>query len=336
MKNIGKNVHLRNLVNDNFHFEMLAIDQRPPIFNIIKNAKGGKASYKDIAEFKGLLTQFLSPYSSAILMDPIYSFPNLMPLNKSKGLVMTLEDHNFIDGTKGRLSKKIKNWSVEKIKKSGGDAVKVLLWYRPDASKLIINKQKKFLMEIGNDCKKFDIPLLLELLVYPFKKDDNYNTNYSSWQNKKHDQVINSIKEFSKLKYNVDIFKVESPVDASKITKANFSQNFKIFKQLNSATNNKPWVMLSSGMNKQKFIDCLKLAYKSGASGYLAGRSIWLSAFEQYPNLKEVKLGLKKSITYMKKLNKITKTSAKSMEDYLTKNFKLNNPKKFTDQFKKF
>ena len=336
MKNIGKNVHLRNLVNNNFHFEMLAIDQRPPIFNIIKNAKEGKASYKDIAKFKGLLTQFLSPYSSAILMDPIYSFPNLMPLNKSKGLVMTLEDHNFIDSTKGRLSKKIKNWSVEKIKKSGGDAVKVLLWYRPDASKLIINKQKKFLMEIGNDCKKFDIPLLLELLVYPFKKDDNYNTNYSSWQNKKHDQVINSIKEFSKLKYNVDIFKVESPVDASKITKANFSQNFKIFKQLNSATNNKPWVMLSSGMNKQKFIDCLKLAYKSGASGYLAGRSIWLSAFEQYPNLKEVKLGLKKSITYMKKLNKITKTSAKSMEDYLTKNFKLNNPKKFTDQFKKF
>ena len=336
MKNIGKNVHLRNLVNDNFHFEMLAIDQRPPIFNIIENTKGGKASYKDIAEFKGLLTQFLSPYSSAILMDPIYSFPNLMPLNKSKGLVMTLEDHDFIDSTKGRLSKKIKNWSVEKIKKSGGDAVKVLLWYRPDASKLIIDKQKKFLIEIGNDCKKFDVPLLLELLVYPFKKDDNYNTNYSSWKNKKQDQVINSVKEFSKSKYNVDIFKVESPVDASKITKANFLKNLKIFKQLNKATNNKPWVMLSSGMSKQNFIECLKLAYKSGASGYLAGRSIWLSAFEKYPNLKEVELGLKKSIVYMQKLNKLTKTNAKSMEKYLTKNFKLNNPKKFTDQFMKF
>ena len=60
MKNIGKSVHLRNLVNDNFHFEMLAIDQRPPIFNIIENTKGGKASYKDIAEFKGFLTKFLS------------------------------------------------------------------------------------------------------------------------------------------------------------------------------------------------------------------------------------------------------------------------------------
>ena len=171
MKIIGKNVHLRNLLNNNFHFEMLAIDQRPPIFNIIESKKGKKASYKEIAEFKGLLTKSLSKNASAILMDPIYSFPNLMPLNKSKGLVITLEDHNFIETTKGRLSKKISNWSVEKIKKAGGDAVKVLLWYRPDAPKLIIEKKKKFLIKIGKDCNKFEIPLLLELLVYPFKKE---------------------------------------------------------------------------------------------------------------------------------------------------------------------
>ena len=94
--------------------------------------------------------------------------------------------------------------------------------------------------------------------------------------------------------------------------------------------------MLSSGMSKPNFIECLILAYKSGASGYLAGRSIWLSAFEKYTNLKEVELGLKKSSVYMQKLNKLTKTNAKSMEKYLAKNFKLNNPKKFTDQFKKF
>ena len=54
MKIIGKNVHLRNLLNNNFHFEMLAIDQRPPIFNIIERKKGKKASYKEIAEFKGI------------------------------------------------------------------------------------------------------------------------------------------------------------------------------------------------------------------------------------------------------------------------------------------
>ena len=46
MKIIGKNVHLRNLLNNNFHFEMLAIDQRPPIFNIIEAKKAKKLRIK--------------------------------------------------------------------------------------------------------------------------------------------------------------------------------------------------------------------------------------------------------------------------------------------------
>ena len=32
---IGKYVHIKKLCNNNNHLEMLAIDQRPPIFNII-------------------------------------------------------------------------------------------------------------------------------------------------------------------------------------------------------------------------------------------------------------------------------------------------------------
>ena len=35
----GKYVHIRKLCNKNNHLEMLAIDQRPPIFNIIKSKK---------------------------------------------------------------------------------------------------------------------------------------------------------------------------------------------------------------------------------------------------------------------------------------------------------
>ena len=36
---IGKYVHIQKLCNNNSHLEMLAIDQRPPIFNIIKTKK---------------------------------------------------------------------------------------------------------------------------------------------------------------------------------------------------------------------------------------------------------------------------------------------------------
>ena len=109
---------------------------------------------------------------------------------------------------------------------------------------------------------------------------------------------IDSVKEFSKAKYKVDIFKLESPVDSSKLEDGNFSKaTQEAFKKLSLATKNIPWVMLSSGMSKNSFYNCLKLAYKNGASGYLAGRTIWLDAFKDYPNYKKITDNLSKELS---------------------------------------
>ena len=76
--------------------------------------------------------------------------------------------------------------------------------------------------------------------------------------------------------------------------------------------------MLSSGMSKKSFLNCLKLAYKNGASGYLAGRTIWLDSFKDYPNYSKITKNLKKEASsYVKKLNTLTKNKAHSLEDYL-------------------
>ena len=68
----GKYVHIRKLCNKNNHLEMLAIDQRPPIFNIIKSKKK-TYDFDDVVEIKKQISVNLSQHSSAILMDPIYS-----------------------------------------------------------------------------------------------------------------------------------------------------------------------------------------------------------------------------------------------------------------------
>ena len=317
--NIGKLVHIKKLCNDQSHLQMLAIDQRPPIFNLIKEKKK-RYTYKDVVDFKKNISLNLSQHSTAILMDPVYSVPNLIPSSKSKGLIITLEDHDFIEKHKGRYSKNIKNWTVEKIKRIGGDAVKVLAWYRPDADKNSIKHQKKYIETIGKQCEKFDIPFLLELLVYPFKNETGYSKDYKEQLDKNQNHVINSVKEFSKEKYKVDIFKLESPVDSSQLQNSKFNKATRdAFKQLSKATRNIPWVMLSSGMSKKSFLNCLKLAYKNGASGYLAGRTIWLDAFKDYPNYKKITRNLsKESVNYVKKLNTLTKKNAHSLENYLT------------------
>ena len=252
-------------------------------------------------------------------MDPVYSIPNLITTSKCNGLIITLEDHAFTEKSKGRYSKNIKNWTVEKIKKIGGDAVKILAWYRPDADKKSIQHQKKYIETIGKQCEKFDIPFLLELLVYPFKNEIGYSKDYTEQQQKNQNHVIESVREFAKKKYKVDIFKLESPVDSNKLESGKFSKaTLEAFRKLSQAANNIPWVMLSSGMSKKSFFNCLKLAYKNGASGYLAGRTIWLEAFKNYPNYLKINKNLNKEATnYVKKINTLTKNNAHSLEGYL-------------------
>ncbi len=337
IKTIGKFVHIKKICNDNNHLEMLAVDQRPPIFNIIKKKKKNY-SFNDVVDFKEQISQSLSKHSSAILMDPVYSIPKLLNTSQSNGLIITLEDHLFAEKGKGRYSKNIQNWTVEKIKKIGGDAVKVLAWYRPDSDKKSIQHQKKYIENVGKQCEKYDIPFLLELLVYPFKNEIGYSKDYKEQQGKDHNHVIDSVKEFSKSKYKVDIFKLESPVDSTKLENDKFSKETeKAFKQLSIATRNIPWVMLSSGMSKKSFYNCLKLAYKNGASGYLAGRTIWLDAFKDYPNYFKIKKNLnKESVNYIKKLNLLTKNKAKSLKSYLKDNFTQKESINFKKTYKGF
>ena len=152
---LGKFIHLKKLCSEFYHFQMLAVDQRPPIFKIISAAKKRKHSYKEVVECKNLISSNLSPLTSATLLDPHYSIPNILKHNKSKGLIITLEDHEFRETKKGRYSKNIKNWTVEKIKKVGGDAVKVLAWYRPDSEKKSLVHQKKYIQKIGDECETF-------------------------------------------------------------------------------------------------------------------------------------------------------------------------------------
>ena len=270
-------------------------------------------------------------------MDPHYSIPNLLQYNNSKGLVITLEEHNFKETLHGRYSNDISNWSVEKIKKAGGDAVKVLAWYRPDAERESLKYQQKYVQKIGKECEKYSIPFLLELLVYPFQDDLNHSKEYQEQKQKNTQHVIDSVKEFAKEKYKVDIFKLESPVDSNQLENNISIETEVAFNDLAKATSNKPWVVLSSGMGKKSFYKCLELAYKNGASGYLAGRTIWLDAFKNYPNISNIDKELKtESVNYINKLNDLTSRNAYSLDTYFANGFKIKDPENFTKDFGDF
>ena len=77
-KPLGKYLHIKKLCSKQNHLQMLAIDQRPPIFNIIKKAKNGQFTYNDVVACKSLISSTLSELTTATLMDPYYSLPSLL------------------------------------------------------------------------------------------------------------------------------------------------------------------------------------------------------------------------------------------------------------------
>jgi tagatose 1,6-diphosphate aldolase len=311
----GKLWGMRRMADASGLFKMTAVDQRPPIKNPIAKYRGTEeAPYDDVAGFKALLIETLQSESSALLLDPHYAVPRgVHLLSPQKGLIVTLEDSIFNETPEGRLSFQIDDWSVEKIKRMGGDAVKVLAWYRPDAGRIVNEHQQDFVKRIGDACQRFDIPFLFELLVYPLARDAHQTKDYVEMKGKKADDVLASVREFARPEYGVDVFKLESPVNAAAVPEAGGEGSAEIqavFDEMGSLAA-RPWVMLSAGAGKAQFRNILAHAYKAGASGYLAGRAIWLDAFSHFPDWSRMRSDLSgEGVAYMRDLNALTDAEA--------------------------
>jgi len=307
----GKLWGMRRIADSGGRFKMTAVDQRPPIKNLIMEKLGlTEAPWQDMADFKTLLIEELQSESSAMLLDPHYAYPGgIGLLCPTKGLIVTLEDSVFQETSGGRLSRGIDDWSVEKIKRVGGDAVKVLAWDRPDAATAVTQHQQDFVARIGEACIKYDIPFVLELLVYPLAKDKEQTKDYVEMKTKRPELVLQSVETYADPKYGVDLFKLESPIAASDVPGvdgdgADDAQQW--FDALGQAAG-RPWVMLSAGAGMEAFQKILTHAYKAGASGYLAGRAIWWKAFQNFPDINAIRADLKgDAIAYMRQLNALT------------------------------
>lgn len=309
----GKIWSMRRLADAHGLFKMLAVDQRPPIQAIIakaRNCAAAEAPFADVSAIKRLLVETLGGDATAVLIDPNFAYPAAIDvLGPKTGLIMTLEDHRFVETPSGRRSGSIPDWTVEKIKKLGADGVKVLAWYRPDAADDVKAHQKSYVASVGRACQDFDIPFIFELLVYPFQATAQHTTAYVEDQKKQPQMVIDSVKEFADPVYGVDLFKLESPIPAKLLpandASADAQETQKTFNDLATATGDRPWVMLSAGAGKPEFTRVMDYAYGAGASGFLAGRAIWWEALQAFPDLVACRKNLAaEAVPYLRALNK--------------------------------
>ena len=282
-----KKKYLENLSDKNGFISALAIDQRGALKKMLNKHQESEATAEQIKEFKVLVSKHLTKYSSSILLDPEYGLDAAKARDKDAGLLLAYEKTGYDANAVGRLPDCLVEWSAKRLKEEGADAVKFLLYYDVDESEEINIQKKAYMERVGAECVAEDIPFFLEILSYDCKIDDNSTAEYAKVKPRK---VIEAMKVFSDPRYNVDVLKVEVPVNMKFVegfsdgetvyTKEEAANYFKLQEESTSL----PYIYLSAGVSAKLFQDTLKFAHDSGAkfNGVLCGRATWANGVEVF------------------------------------------------------
>ena len=268
---IGKIRGLQQIANDRNIFTMTAMDQRGSMRRMVNAQAPKEVPAERLTNIKLQLSEVFSPLSSALLLDPQYGAPQSIAhgaLSGHCGLLVALEHMDYDQQGDVRRSKAGENWSVEKIKRMGGSAVKVLIYYHPD-QKETAEWQERFVLETQEQCATWDIPFVLETVVYGINgvKDDS-----AEFAAQKPELVIRSAERLSP---HCDLYKAEFPANIKFDTDESKLATW--CRQLDTACKT-PWVVLSAGVDIELFRESVRIACQNGASGFLAGRAIWKKA----------------------------------------------------------
>ncbi|MGM0168204.1 tagatose 1,6-diphosphate aldolase 1 [Enterococcus sp. AZ135] len=280
----GKKNYLNQITNEEGIIGALAIDQRGALKKMIGKYK--EATTADVIKFKELVSQQLTPYASAILLDPEYGLPAAGVRDKDCGLLLAYEKTGYDATTPGRLPDVLNDWSVKRLKEAGADACKFLLYYDVDEPKEINEQKQAYMERIGSECTAEDIPFFLEIVSYDAEITDATSVDYAKVKPRK---VIEAMREFSKDRYQVDVLKVEVPVNMNFVEGygqeilCSQAEAAAYFKEQSEATE-LPFIFLSAGVSAELFQETLRFAKQSGSTfnGVLCGRATWANGVESF------------------------------------------------------
>ena len=297
---IGKVRGLQQIANRDGLFIICAMDHRDSFRTMIDKEHPREVSYEEIVERKLELCSNLAEYASAVLLDPIFGAAQCISrsvLPGSTGLLVSMEASGYSGNKEYRLTHLLEGWSIEKIKRMGASAAKILVYYRPDLVELA-SQQRNTVNQVALECIKYDLPFLVELVSYPVGDEVNNPEQFAA---RKGELVIETARDITALP--VDVLKAEFPADLH--YKKDKAEAIDLCRQLDTASQ-LPWVVLSAGVDFELFCQEVEIACQGGASGFLGGRAIWQEVMHIDDAQERVRYLSTVVVDRLKRLNEIT------------------------------
>jgi len=198
---------------------------------------------------KKAIIESLSEKISGLLIDPEFGLPAYKSLNCQKPYLLSAEKSGYQRKDEERITEL--EYEIADLKKMGASGIKLLLYFNPWVKSAI--EQLKTAAFVYHQCRQENLPLFLEIVTY-YTEETALNKN---------NLVVESLNKVLSFGVIADVFKLEYPLDRQGCLTVS-----KILGKI-------PWIMLSRGENFQIFKIQLEEAMANGASGFLAGRSLW-------------------------------------------------------------
>lgn len=256
---IGKYRHLSRCTNRHGQFVVLAIDHRANLRESLERQAG---AIDDLAfrEFKLQVVEASADQVTAVLADPGYGLGALVAGRKfTGGLLSPLEQTDYDIHPSQRDLQWIPNWGVDKVKRMGGDGIKLLLPFHPRLA--AAEAKKKLVEQVVEECEKHDIPLYLEPVACALTPEDCLSPQ------EQREITVEIAQLFCAL--GVDVLKLQLPADPSE-----WEATCRDLGKVCSV----PWALLSGGVDFDAYCQQAERACFHGASGVIAGRSVWSEA----------------------------------------------------------
>ena len=260
----------RQLSDANGRMLVVACDQRGAMRAVLAATPEERAaiSNSQLGEVKADLVRHLANHAPSVLLDPECALPRVVDediLARDVGLLVAMDASGWQTrpGSLLRYSAVIPGVDAERVRALGGTAAKILVYMRPDregedghAVQLIRN--------VLADCHRLDLLLVVEILVYRLEDESE-----EAFEARKPDLVRGAA--------------ALSVAAGAKVLKLQYPGSAEACQAVTVAAAGAPWAVLSAGVDHTTFLEQLRIALANGASGAIAGRSLWKDAVSLDP-----------------------------------------------------
>jgi tagatose 1,6-diphosphate aldolase len=264
---IGKMRGLQQCSTARGTFTCLALDHRQNLRKALNPQDASATTDEQLSQFKLDVTAALVAKSTAVLLDPEVSAAQAIAARAvpgGVGLVVAVESTGYTGDATARHAQILPGWSVEKAKRMGASMIKLLVYYHPDSA--TATEIEAFTAQVGADCIKHDLGLMLEPLSYSLS-----GQKLSS--DEKHYIVVETARRLTSIP-GVDLLKAEFPLDLADTDEAKWVSACSAV----SAASVTPWILLSAAVSFETYQRQIIAACQAGASGIAVGRAVWQEA----------------------------------------------------------